>query len=360
MDSHTSTPAARRQPFSHRGHHYLRLTAPDSDPAGPAFALAQPLAGRYEVGDLFAAGELSLLLRARDLRTHHDVLIKALRVEVLQPPPDLPDPATALAAELRRLRHALQAERRLLVRLRNAGCLAVPNPNDYVFGRNPALELPPFTAADGSPLLDEALNATEPYLILQLVPGIALDELIRAEFPTGMPDAEALDLITPVVATLAALHEPWRLKGGRTWHCVYQDLKPGNIVVGPSGRAVLVDFGGCQVVVDGVPVLEGACTPGYAPPECEGPPRVLLPCADVYTIGSTLYHMLSGLDPRDLLVRHEGEPGAHLDLDALPAHVSTETRRVLARCLAPRPSDRYAGAKQVAEALDTMNLAPMP
>ena len=363
MPPATMPPAGRCEPFVHRGRSYLRTTLPDSGPEGSLLLVAQPLAGRYALGDVFAVGAVSLLLRARDLRTRHDVLVKALRVEVLRPPPDLPQPAAALAAELRRLRHALQTERRLLVRLRNAGCSAVPHPHDYVYDRNPALELPPFTARDGAPWVDDAVIATEPYLVLPQVPGVALDELIRAEFPAGMPEAEAIALLAPIVAALATLHEPWRLRSGRTWHCVYLDLKPANLVVDPSGRATLVDFSGCQVVVDGVPVLEGACTHGYAPPECEGPPRVLLPCADVYTIGSTLYHLLTGLDPRDLRERHPGPPGTHLDLGALPAHVSPGLRAILGRCLAPRPSDRYADARQVVAALEAAgitNLAATP
>jgi serine/threonine-protein kinase len=130
-------------------------------------------------------------------------------------------------------------------------------------------------------------------------------------------------------------------------------LKPANIIVSPSGRASLLDFGGCQVVIDGVPVLEGARTHGYCPPECEGagPARLLIPCADVYGLGSTLYHMLTGIDPRDRQGRRHGKAGEPLDAADLPVRVSPALRRVVARCLAVRPSDRFADARQVALAL---------
>ena len=100
-------------------------------------------------------------------------------------------------------------------------------------------------------------------------------------------------------------------------------------MVAPSGPLMLVDFGGCQVVIDGVAVLAGSCTPGYAPPECdEGPARVLLACADVFTIGSTLYHILTGIDPRG-----RGKAVSPFDFGALPSPTSPACVGSSNRCL---------------------------
>jgi serine/threonine protein kinase len=341
------------EPCEHRGRSFVRVAIPDRDPSATAAIVPRTLADRFRVVDLFALGELSFLLRARDECLRRDVVIKAIRPEALFVPPEVPDRPQALEAEVRRARHALQTERRLLVRLRNAGCDAVPVPIDYLYDDNPALQRPPFCDVDGQPLLGAALLAAEPFLVLPLLEGVTLEELLAREFPEGMDESDAIALILPIVRVLEVLHQPWTQQNGRTWHCVYQDLKPANILVGLSGRATLIDFGGCQVVVDGVPVLEGACTPGYAPPECEGPARVLLPCADVYTLGATLYHMLTGIDPREAL-----------DLARLPSRVSPALRDFLHRCLAPRPSDRPADARRVAEVLAglgrTMNLTSSP
>jgi serine/threonine protein kinase len=275
------------------------------------------------------------------------VVVKALRNDIAPFEPAAVDGIIALAGAVRHARHVLQAERRVLVRLRNAGCHSVPAPIDYVYDRNPVL------AEVGG--LDPFLSASEPYLVLPYLTGRTLEEVLAREYSSGMDWRQALRLILPVVRAIEVLHRPWRHQSGRTWHCVYQDLKPANLMVAPHGPLLLIDFGGCQVVVDGVPVLEGSCTPGYAPPECdEGPARVLLACADVFTIGSTLHHMLTGTDPRDRLDRRGARPGDPFELNSLPPHAPPGLRRLLARCLAPRPSDRPADAGRVAAAIEEL------
>jgi serine/threonine protein kinase len=341
------TPAdATAEPFTLRSRAFWRIRWPE--PQGPegVVTVAQVVAGRYEVEGLFAAGEHTVMLRARDQRTRRPVMIKALRTDVLS---GFADRRASMIDQLRGLRHVLQTERRLLVRLRNAGCNGVPNPNDYVYDLKPSL-----AEAGLEPALDGFLAETEPYLVLQRLSGVSLEELLATQYPAGMGERQALELIRPVVRILERLHEPWRLRSGRTWHCVYQDLKPANVLIDPLGRPTLLDFGGCQVVVDGTPVLEGSCTAGYAPPECEGPPRVLLPCADVYTIGSTLHHMLTGVNPRERLGRRGDRAGTRLDPDDVPSRCSSAVKDVLRRCLAPKPSERLADARQVARLLDPL------
>ncbi|MCA1684910.1 MAG: hypothetical protein LC745_02775, partial [Planctomycetia bacterium] len=227
-------------------------------------------------------------------------------------------------------------------------------PLDYVYDHNPVLaELA--ASRHGDAAVAPFLADTEPYLVLPLLSGTTLEETLACEFPDGMEEDLALRMLLPAVKAIEVLHRPWKLQSGRTWHCVYQDLKPANLMVDPQGRLMLIDFGGCQVVVDGVPVLEGSCTPGYAPPECgDGPARVLLGCADVFTIGRTLHHMLTGIDPRGR--SPWGRPAAPRagDLASLPPRTSAGLRRLLARCLAPRPSDRLADAGKVAGAIEEL------
>jgi serine/threonine protein kinase len=347
---HSALFSAAWKTFQSRGRTYLTtdLGAGGASGAG-RFAIAQVVGQRYEVASVFAVGESSVLLEGRDISTYQRVLIKVMRTDAIaagfaeddrhgNSPREVRD-------QVRRARHHLQTERRLLVRLRNMGCAAVVHPNDYVFETNPLVaEL----LAEGDPLAN-----AEPYLILEQVSGSSLEDLLLVRYPGGLDEKQAAELLLPVVEALTMLHEPWHHESGRVWNCVYEDLKPANILVDKLARATLVDFGGCQVVVDGVPVLEGACTPGYAPPECAQPGRVLLPCADVYTIGSTLYHILTGIDPRASIERKPAKSAEPFDLAQLERKCSPRMRDIVAGCVASRPSDRFADARQVAQALQS-------
>ena len=349
----TPQPAVSGRTRVFRGREFLYADLPDSGGDPGTISIARVLAGRYRTDELLSVGESTVLFRGLDTRTQRSVVVKTLRSDSLRRIAPGRDGADAAIAEIRRLRHQLQTERRLLVRLWNAGCV-VPSPIDYAYDLDAEVSECLAKRLAGDQAACAFLAESQPYLVLPFLAGATLEQVIAEEFPRGMEEGLALRGLWPVVRALAALHEPWKHPGGRTWHCVYQDLKASNVMIDPLGRPLLLDFGGCQVVVDGVPVLEGSWTAGYGPPECEGPARVLLPCADVYTIGSTLYHMLTGFDPRDLFHRWRGAPGGHLDLRHLPRHCSAGVRRLLERCLAVRPSERLADAEQVARAISEL------
>jgi serine/threonine protein kinase len=355
-------PAAPRradwEPFGFQGRSFLATTLPGHEPlARRRFLVPASIADRYLVRSLLAIGEATVLLDAHDGRTRASVLVKALRTAAIADFAEPPPASDTLRYQLRRARHWLQTERRLLVRLRNAGCVAVPHVNDYVYDQNPLIS----ELVASSPEPHDGLVGSEPYLVLERLSGLSLEQLLESQQPHGMDERRAIELILPVLEVLALLQEPWHVASGRTWHCVYQDLKPANILVDRFGRPTLVDFGGCQVVVDGVPVLEGARTPGYAAPECAQPGRVLLPCADVYSVGATLFQMLTGIAP-SVSGRGSGAggPAASIDLAALERSCSPATAAMVRKCLSERPSDRFSNVLQVVEAARSLSAPPQP
>jgi serine/threonine protein kinase len=342
----------------------------------------QRIAGRYEVREMLAHGGGGIVLVGYDVPTNHEVLIKAALGYRLKRYARHHDTAGALE-HLRRVRHRLQTERRILVQLRRRGANAVPHPHNFVYDFNPGLTEPlPGTSWR---LEDPDLLASEPFLVMQWIHGIGLDALRRQRYPDAMPPPLALDLVQQVVAVLQLLHRPFQLEG-RTWELVYQDIKPANILVSDGNRATLVDFGGCQLVIDGTLVLNGAHTPGYCPPEQTDRRRWLAPdaareaessgaemdsgpipltaAADVYCVGSTLYHLLTGTNPQKLLPSKasEQEPtanrrGSHRpgravmqwDWQRLDGCCPAAVSRLVRRCLEPDPRDRFPDADTLAE-----------
>src|SRR6266545_7395480 len=170
--------------FEHDGRTFLRAEVPRGDNRGQSFVIAQPLAGRYRVLRFFASGGMGLLLEGQDLRTGARVLIKSiLRYDVI-PYARVRD-REGFTNQLRAPRKTLEMERRILVLLRNAGCNAVPHPNDFVFDTNPLLQGPYGVESGGEWAYDdrEMLDA-EPYLIMESVGGRSLEEVL-GELPGG-------------------------------------------------------------------------------------------------------------------------------------------------------------------------------
>jgi len=128
------------------------------------------------------------------------------------------------------------------------------------------------------------------YLVMDFVEGKSLAVLL-AERGGPLSEAEALPWIRQVCGALTYLHQ-------RTPPIIHRDIKPENIIVTNEGRAVLVDFGISKVYdpSKGTTVGAKAVTPGYSPPEQYGRGRTDAR-SDVYSLGATLYTLLTGHVP---------------------------------------------------------------
>ncbi|MCB9678526.1 MAG: serine/threonine protein kinase [Alphaproteobacteria bacterium] len=129
---------------------------------------------------------------------------------------------------------------------------------------------------------------------------------------------------------------------------VHRDIKPHNILLSEDDEVKLSDFGIARLLSDaeslritGTGDMLG--TVAYMAPEQRLDPRKVGPEADIYSIGATLYMMITGRRPMDLAL-------AKLDpnvLERLPIAV----RPIVRRAIAHRPEDRYGSAHQMAEAI---------
>jgi serine/threonine protein kinase len=347
------------QTFERDGQTFLRAEVPRGGNRGLPFTVAQPLAGRYRILRFFASGGMGLLLEGRDERTGARVLVKSiLRYDII-PYARVRD-REGFANQLRLPRKTLEMERRILVLLRNAGCNAVPHPNDFVFDVNPQLE-GPYQTEDGESWAydDREMIDAEPYLVMEAITGRNLDDVLREQPGGRLSEVRALRITHQVADVLRTLHFPAAMRPGMTWRLIYQDMKPSNLLLSALDRVTVLDLGGCQLVnLDtGQKLLPGACTAGYCAPECEQTYTLLTPAADIYTVGSNLFQLLTGRSPLEFLppAATPTQPrAARLDTTLLEGRCRPATRALVERCLNPDAEARYPDAETLQRALEDL------
>jgi len=254
---------------------------------------------RYELGETLGEGAFGKTHAARDRETSEEVVVKELRIK------GLPDwkPVEHFEREVKVLR---------------------------------ALEHP------GVPRLVDAFEESTDdglrlYIVAERIPGETLAEKIERGDRWDEPSANAL--ITSLLETLAYLH-------GLSPRVIHRDIKPGNIVVRPDGRPVLVDFGAVRDLA--TPPQSGGLTvlgtPGYmAPEQSLGSADAR---SDLYGLGATMLHVLTHRHPTEL-------PRDELRFRFQDLVGVSETFvEVLARLVEPDPGQRFQSARAALDALE--------
>lgn len=181
------------------------------------------------------------------------------------------------------------------------------------------------------------------YFVMEYIGGGSLDNYISKK--NCLQEEEAIRITKEVGTALSFMHSKGML---------HLDLKPGNIMLKPSGEVVLIDFGlSKQYDADGEPESStkvGAGTPGYAPieqanyREGKGFPVTM----DVYALGATMFKMLTGRRPPEASdILNEGFPMQELQQH----HVSDSVAAVIAKAMAPIRKDRYDSVRTFMNAL---------
>ena len=165
---------------------------------------------------------------------------------------------------------------------------------------------------------------------LRTAPGGRIDEKTVADW--GMQTADVLEY----------LHS-------RPKPIIYRDLKPANLMIdGNSGRVMLIDFGIARWVKREEKGVTAVGTMGYAPPELFG--GRVEPRSDVYSLGATLFHLLTGADPQDnplLIFDFQKNPRPR----QIAPSISSEMEQILMRSVEYKPEDRFNSAGAMRDAL---------
>lgn len=171
------------------------------------------------------------------------------------------------------------------------------------------------------------------YLAMDFVRGSDLEDIIRRE--RFIPEERALRWADQICDVLEYLHQ-------QKPPIIFRDIKPSNIMIEPDGNVKLIDFGIAKVFQ---PSQRGTQigTPGYAPPEqYQG---IATPESDIFSLGATLHHMLTGRDPRD------EPPFSFPPVYALRPNVSKRTSDAIMKALKMKPEERYRSVAEFRQAL---------
>jgi uncharacterized RDD family membrane protein YckC len=197
-----------------------------------------------------------------------------------------------------------------------------------------------------------------PVITMELVPGGTLQERVKAGGP--LPIGEAVDVILQVMAGLEAAH---------TAGILHRDIKPSNCFLEPGGTVKIGDFGLSISTLargDSALTMAGSIlgTPDFSSPEqLRG--EALDIRADIYSVGVTLYYLLTGRAPFQaenmvaLLANVLDKPAP--SPRSFRPEIPEALARVILRCLAKPAGDRYANYDELRRALlPFTSTAPTP
>ncbi len=186
-----------------------------------------------------------------------------------------------------------------------------------------------------------------PYYAMTILEGEPLSKLVREN---RVMDSKTLAAsMADIADALQALHDR---------HIVHRDVKPSNIMVEPSGRMVLADFGLARSAESAKMTRTGDAlgTPLYMSPEqMMGDGTKIDGRTDVYGLGATLYEIVSARPPFETSDLSTLMGMVLKERPKAPRHVNRDTpqglEQIILKCLEKRRGDRYQSAGELAEDL---------
>lgn len=197
------------------------------------------------------------------------------------------------------------------------------------------------------PVYDVGEIDARPYFAMQYIQGRTLQELINTN---SIDERQSVRIVAMIAEAVDFAHQNGIL---------HRDIKPSNILVDSNGIARLTDFGLAKHTDAGESLTRTGVvlgTPSYMSPEqASGRMGNISPASDVYSLGSVLYHALTGRPPfvakttMDMLlqVMEQDPPSARL----LNPKIDRDLEMVLVRCLQKPPDLRYPSAAKLASDL---------
>ena len=174
-------------------------------------------------------------------------------------------------------------------------------------------------------------------IIMDYIQGNSLNKAL--EEYGAQPQEYVIDWAKQLCDVLGYLHS-------RTPAIIYRDMKPANVMLKPDGNVTLIDFGTAREFKE-KNLADTTClgTVGYAAPEQFGGMGQTDARTDIYCLGATLYHLVTGMNPCE--PPYEIKP-----IREINPSLSSGLERIIMKCTQRDPNDRYQSTAELMYALE--------
>ena len=266
------------------------------------------LQNRYRIVSLLGEGGMGAVYRAWDIRLKTAIAVKEM----------IPDP-TADPQTLAGVRTQFQREAQILASLSHPNLTRV---TDHFF------------------------QAGNQYLVMDLAEGENLQDVLDQSGGQPLDEDQVLGWARQLLDALEYCHAN---------NVIHRDIKPANVRLTPEGRALLVDFGLVKLFDPTKPqtatIMRGIGTPEYAPLEQYAVGKGHTDArSDLYSLGATLYHLLTGQAP-PMATQRVVSPDSLVAPRSLNPRLSQDTEIAILRAMRLRPHQRFQNAAEMRQAL---------
>ena len=267
------------------------------------------LGGRYQVGELIGRGGMAEVHVGQDTRLGRRVAIKLLRSDLARDP--------IFQARFRREAQSAAA-------LNHPSIVAVYDTSEDVV-----------TTPAGA-------SVHIPYIVMEYVEGHTVRELVRDG--TALPIEEAVEIVDGVLGALEYSHHAG---------IVHRDIKPGNVMLTPTGGVKVMDFGIARAMADSAATMTATHavigTAQYLSPE-QARGEVVDTRSDLYSTGCLLFELLTGRTPfvgdSPVSIAYQHVVEQPPTPSSLAGDVSERLDRVVLKALAKDRNQRYQRAAE--------------
>ena len=187
------------------------------------------------------------------------------------------------------------------------------------------------------------------YLVMEYIRGKSIGRHMKERGYRPYKQEDMTEIICPVLQALTEIH---------IRRIVHSDISPGNIMRTENGQIRLIDLGAAKYMSDKQPALAAAFLKvDYAAPEQyrtarEGVPRDEGPWTDVYAAGATMYYLLTGHKPTDVISRLNGVKKDLVPPRKYKVRISRKWMKLIRHAMALERTERIQTAKELLDEIE--------